>query len=145
MKTRLALAFVAATSITGCAGTPTGPSVMVLAGNGKTIEQFQADDNACRQWASRELERTKGGQVPAQGRYDIAYMQCMYAKGNQIPSAARSPAPTTSSTPAPPGTPTAAPLAWPPTRAQIDCEQSGGVWRAALNFCEFPSPDRRWR
>jgi len=130
---------------TGCAHVPTGPSVMVLAGNGKSIEQFQADDNVCRQFASREVATTEGGPVPAQRRYDMAYMQCMHAKGNQLPQSPRPPSRTTSSPPAPPGTPTAAPMTWPPSPAQISCEQSGGVWRAALNFCEFPSPDRRWR
>jgi len=133
---------VAALAAAGCAQVPTGPSVLVLAGSGKTAEQFQADDKACRQLASREVERTHGGQVPAQHRYDMAYMQCMHAKGNQLPQA---PPPTTSSAPAASGTPTAAPITWPPTPAQIDCEQSGGVWRAALDFCEFPSPYRRWR
>jgi hypothetical protein len=126
----------------GCAQVPTGPTVMVLPGRGKTAEQFQADDNVCRQLASQEVERTKGGQVPAQGRYDMAYMQCMHAKGHQLTQA---PSRTTASPPASPGTPTAAPLTWPPTPAQIDCEGRGGVWRAALDFCEFPSPDRRWR
>jgi len=129
---------------TGCAHVPTGPSVMVLAGNGKSIEQFQADDNACRQFAAREVQITEGGQVPAQHRYDMAYMQCMHAKGNRLPQSPPSPS-RTSSPAAPPGTPTAAPITWPPSPAQINCEQSGGVWRAALNFCEFPSPDRRWR
>src|SRR5215470_1370697 len=68
-----------------CARTPTGPSVMVLAGAGKTLDEFQRDDDACRQTAAQELQNTKGGEVPAQRRYDIAYMQCMYAKGHQIP------------------------------------------------------------
>ena len=26
----------------------------------------------------------------------------------------------------------------PSTGAQADCERSGGVWRAPLNFCEHP-------
>jgi len=26
----------------------------------------------------------------------------------------------------------------PSTGAQADCERSGGVWRAPLNFCEYP-------
>lgn len=33
----------------------------------------------------------------------------------------------------------------PTTGVQADCERSGGVWRAALNFCEHPraaAPDR---
>jgi hypothetical protein len=125
----------------GCAHAATGPSVIVLPGDGKTIEQFQTDDDACRRSAADETERTKGGQVPAQRRYDIAYMQCMHAKGHQLPA----PPPAASLPQAPPGTPTAAPMTWPPSPAQIDCEQSGGVWRAALDFCEFPSPWRRWR
>jgi OmpA family protein len=126
----------------GCATVPSGPSVMVLPGTGKTFEQFQADDVVCRQFASRSVETTPGkaatetaiggaatGTVlgaaagaligaasgsPAtgaavgaglgllggtavgagrgdayytsvQGRYDIAYRQCMYAKGHQVP------------------------------------------------------------
>ena len=71
--------------IGACARTPTGPSVMVLAGAGKTLDEFHRDDDACRQTAAQELQNTKGGEVPAQRRYDIAYMQCMYAKGHQIP------------------------------------------------------------
>ena len=67
-----------------CAPTPTGPSVMVLAGPGKTLEQFQTDDRACREAASQELAKTQGGEVPPQRRYDIAYMQCMYAKGHRV-------------------------------------------------------------
>jgi hypothetical protein len=112
---------------------------MVLAGRGKTFEQFHADDGACQQVAAREIQSTKSGEVPAQRRYDIAYMQCMYAKGHQIPGPARSSTETSSSdTAAAPGTPTAAPVSWPPTPEQIECEGSGGVWRAALDFCEFP-------
>lgn len=128
----------------GCASVPSGPSVMVLPGTGKSFEQFQADDSICRQWASQQVgttvqsaatESTAGGAVigtlvgaaagaalgaaagnagvgaaagagfgllggtaigggradaygaSVQGRYDIAYTQCMYAKGNQIPAA----------------------------------------------------------
>jgi hypothetical protein len=33
----------------GCATVPSGPSVMVLPGTGKSLEQFQADDLVCRQ------------------------------------------------------------------------------------------------
>jgi len=83
---RYARASIAAVLLlAGCAHTPTGPSVMVLAGSGKSIEQFQADDNTCRQMSAQELARTPGGEVPAQRRYDMAYMQCMYAKGHQVP------------------------------------------------------------
>jgi hypothetical protein len=142
------LLIAACVAIAACAAVPTGPSVMALAGSGKTLEQFQMDDWTCRESAAREIERSKSGEVPAQGRYDMAYMQCMYAKGHRIPAVGERPSDTSSSGAVPPGTPTAAPAVWPPTRAQVDCERSGGVWRAALNFCEFPAPDvpiRRWR
>ena len=130
-----------------CATIPSGPSVMVLPGGGKTFEQFQADDFTCRQWASQQAGGTPGQAAnesgitsaaigtligaalgaaigaaagnPALGaaagaggglffggtsglgaaqysaaavqqRYDNAYQQCMYAKGNQIPGVIRS-------------------------------------------------------
>jgi len=146
---RRGLLIAAGVVTAACAPVPTGPGVMVLAGPGKTLEQFQADDRACRQLASQEIQQTKGGEVAAQRRYDMAYMQCMYAKGHQLPRSGEAPSGTSSSSTAvPPGTPQAAPVVWPPTPAQIECERSGGVWRAALDFCEFPSPDfprRRWR
>ena len=146
---RCGLVITVGVAAAACAPVPTGPSVMVLAGPGKTLEQFQTDDRACRASASQELEKTKGGQVPPQRRYDIAYMQCMYAKGHQLPRAGEKPGePSSSSAAVPPGTPQAAPLVWPPSPAQLECEASGGVWRAALDFCEFPSPEfprRRWR
>jgi hypothetical protein len=40
-----------------------------------------------------------------QSRYDMAYVQCMYAKGNQVPGAAAAPAPRSTPPPPPPGTP----------------------------------------
>ncbi len=134
---------VASTLLLGaCATAPTGPSVMVLPGSGKTFEQFQLDENVCRQWASQQTGTTTeetatkntvtgaaigtllgaaagaaigaaagspgtGAAVGAgagllggtavgasraeasagtvQSRYDAAYIQCMYARGNQVP------------------------------------------------------------
>ena len=109
---------------------------MVLPGSGKTLGQFQADDAACRQWAARQTgitttrastETTASGAAggtavgaasagsarwSVQQRYDVAYMQCMYASGNQIPAPRGSwqpaappvpPAPPAGSAP-PPGT-----------------------------------------
>jgi hypothetical protein len=55
-----------------------------------------------------------------QWRYDVSYMQCMYAKGNQLPG--RPMAPQSSYVPPPPGTPppsgsgTAPPATVPPPR-----------------------------
>jgi len=132
--------------LAACVRLPTGPSVMVLPGNGKDFGQFKLDDAACRHWALQQTGMTTkqaatdatvsgaavgtvlgaaGGAAigaasgnPATGaavgsgvgllggtamgadsaasaqwsvqrRYDIAYMQCMYANGNQIPMPAR--------------------------------------------------------
>lgn len=126
-----------------CATMPTGPSVMVLPGSGKTFDQFRIDDALCRQYANQQIGGVAGQQAAqqsavtsavigtaigaaagaaigsasgnmgagaaigagsglllgsaagsgsasssyyeAQRRYDNAYLQCMYAKGNQIP------------------------------------------------------------
>ena len=123
------LPLAAVVGLSACATIPTGPSVMVLPGQGKTFEQFQTDDAVCWQWASAQAGTTPGqasteaavssaalGTVLGAGlgaaigagsgalggtcvgmgasqaaagtvqwRYDIAYEQCMYAKGHQIP------------------------------------------------------------
>jgi hypothetical protein len=125
----------------GCVTVPTAPAVMVLPGQYKPFDQFQADDRECRQYASAAIGAAgeaaannataqavgsalvgaavgaaigsvsgQAGQGAAIGggtgllfgsaagnnmagassyqlqqRYDGAYLQCMYAKGNQIP------------------------------------------------------------
>jgi hypothetical protein len=133
-------------AVAGCATMPTGPSVRVLPAPGKSFEQFMAEDDVCRQWASRQLGESPqetanqgtarsaavgtalgagagaligaaagspgagaaigGGSglllgtatgagagessgMDAQRRYDNTYVQCMYAKGNQIPGTVR--------------------------------------------------------
>jgi len=139
-----ALAIAVAVVTVGCVSVPTGPSVMALPGTGKTFDQFQVDNAACRDWAAQQTGTTTqhavnsntasgaalgtvlgaaagaaigaaagnpalgaaagagfglfsgtaygasaasyaGGDV--QRRYDYAYVQCMYAKGNQVPVA----------------------------------------------------------
>jgi hypothetical protein len=130
-------------SLTACATIPTGPSVMVLPGTGKSFDQFRIDDALCRQFAYEQVggvtaqKAAQSGAVSsavigtalgaaagavigsasgdagagaaigagsglimgsaagtgyatesyyeAQQRYDYAYLQCMYAKGNRIP------------------------------------------------------------
>jgi hypothetical protein len=136
------LSAAAALLLTACATVPTGPSVTVLPGNGKSFEQFQADDAACRQWAAQQTGTTakrastestvtgaaigtvvgsavgttagaaagnpavgaavgagagllsgtaigaddgEWAATSAQHRFDVAYTQCMYVKGNQVP------------------------------------------------------------
>jgi hypothetical protein len=138
------LAVTAVLVVSGCATLPSGPSVLVLPGQGKSFEQFQADDYVCRRWAEHQIgmtaqqtanENTVQGAAAgtvigagagallgaaagnaaagaaigagsgllvgtaagagagreygwqAQQRYDNAYVQCMYAKGNEVPGA----------------------------------------------------------
>jgi len=90
MRARWSVTAVAATAMlyAGCATAPRGPSVLVLPGDGKLFEQFQADVGVCRGWAAQQV---KGAFMDApawevQRRYDNAYVQCMYAKGHQVPS-----------------------------------------------------------
>ena len=114
----------AAVVLAGCASAPTGPSVMVLPGSGKTMEQFQSDDARCRQVAASELASVASGNVSDQRRYDMAYMQCMYAQGNQVPvsswpgySGPYGAAPSTSTTlERPPAPPAGAPPPPPPSK-----------------------------
>lgn len=126
-----------ALTLTACTVMPTGPSVMVLPGSGKTFEQFRYDDVTCRQYAQMQIggtndainQSTVGSAVVgttvgalagaalggdhegaatgagmgllmgsgvgasnaqsagygSQRSYDSAYVQCMYARGHQIP------------------------------------------------------------
>lgn len=146
----------------GCVTIPTGPSVSVMPGRGKTFEQFQADDAVCRNWAARQIGQSpqqaasqsavqgaaagtaigaglgaaigaasghfgEGAAIGAgtgllfgtaaganageysgwraQRLYDIAYEQCMYAKGNWIPGMRRQAQRGWSSPPPPPPPP----------------------------------------
>ena len=116
MRALPTLPLVAAALLTAaCASTPTAPSVLVLPGSGKSVEQFQGDDTRCRPLASQQVASTPGGDVPAQLRFDMAYMQCMYAAGHQIPVAGGAPgAGPGAPPPPPPGTPPPPPGTPPP-------------------------------
>lgn len=54
MRKLVVLPVVVGLLLASCATVPTGPSVMVLPGNGKSFEQFQTDDAICRQWAAQQ-------------------------------------------------------------------------------------------
>ena len=84
-------ALVVALTLSACAATPRGPSVMVLPGGGKALDQFQLDDAACRQWAAQHFGGGSDSSWMIQRRYDIAYQQCMYTRGNQIPGVSAPP------------------------------------------------------
>ena len=88
-----------------CTSAPTGPTVAVMPTAGKPFEVFQQEDMICRQFADGSIQGTSnaalkegllggagvgainasGKQNQSQSQYNIAYMQCMYAKGNQVP------------------------------------------------------------
>ena len=85
--TGVAVTVLGAGLCAGCATAPAGPSVMVLPGAGRPFDEFQADVSVCRDWAAQQV---KGAFMDApsfevQRRYDNAYIQCMYAKGHQVP------------------------------------------------------------
>lgn len=82
------------------------PPVAAFPGPYKPFEVFAEDDVLCRNWAAHSVgmpgnddpTRTmvgagQSGEAAwnAQHRYDIAYRQCMYAKGNQVPGVALPP------------------------------------------------------
>lgn len=157
-----------ALALAACVSMPTGPSVMVLPGTGKSFDEFRFDDGSCRQFAYDQIGGHTAAQAQqdsavssavvgtvigaaagaalggnsagaatgagvgllggsmvgagaaessaygAQRRYDIAYQQCMYAKGHRVPVAGRfsqsPPArPRTSYPPPPPPPPSAPP------------------------------------
>jgi len=55
---RMSAAVVAVLVAGGCAAMPSGPSVLVLPGPGKSFENFQADDYVCRRWAEQQIGGT---------------------------------------------------------------------------------------
>jgi hypothetical protein len=65
---RTSLVLTAALALGACASIPSGPSVMVLPGTGKSFDQFRADDYECRQFAhyqvgGKEAEQAAGESV----------------------------------------------------------------------------------
>jgi hypothetical protein len=75
-----------------------GPSINAMPAQGKPFDVFVGEDATCRQWAQRQIGDAmyENYDNEFQHRYDNAYIQCMYAYGNQVPgirSAARVRAP----------------------------------------------------
>ena len=78
--TRWPFAIVATLLFAACGRVPTHPTIAALPGSAKSADEFRADDAACRQTATSDAKATKNW------RYDMTYLQCMYARGNQIPA-----------------------------------------------------------
>ena len=97
---------LAAIPLAACAvAPPSGPTVVAMPHAGESLNQFQADDLACRDYAQRRtappgatqaaanraaVGATNAGAIAggAQTRYDVAYAQCMTSKGNVVAPAA---------------------------------------------------------
>lgn len=130
---------VALLMASACTTLPTGPSVMVMPGTGKSFDQFRADEADCKQFALDQVGGTAPNQTAidngvksaavgtaigalagaamgghegagvgagmgllvgslagagagetsayvTQSRYDNAYIQCMYARGDRVPA-----------------------------------------------------------
>ena len=76
---RWPIAIVSGLLLAACARLPSGPGIAALPGSAKNADEFRSDDASCRQVAAIEAKATE------KWRYDMTYLQCMYAKGNQIP------------------------------------------------------------
>jgi len=74
---------------TGCITLPTGPNVMALPGMGVSFDHFRNDDTVCELYAGTQVgsgtSSLSGSEYEIQQRYDVAYVQCMYAKGHRVP------------------------------------------------------------
>ena len=60
---KLCTGVVALLVLSGCATTPTGPSVLVLPGTGKNFDQFNRDEVYCRDYALRSLDGKTPGKA----------------------------------------------------------------------------------
>ncbi len=74
---------------------PSGPTVMAVPSTGKSLQAFRQDDVACRSYAAQQIgERQPGkaattaaaGDADLQRRYDVAYIQCVYSRGDTVRS-----------------------------------------------------------
>jgi hypothetical protein len=88
MKPKSAVAILSGTlAVAACAvAPPTGPTVTALPPRGKSLAAFQQEDAGCRGYASAAIAASNAGtgEYNLQTRYNIAYTQCMYARGNSV-------------------------------------------------------------
>ncbi len=63
---RFSPVLTAALLLGACVTVPSGPSVMVLPGTGKSFDQFRADDMDCRQFANFQVGGTDANQVASE-------------------------------------------------------------------------------
>ena len=61
----IGLAAIAAAALAGCVTVPSGPSVMVLPGDGRSFDQFRYDEGDCRNYAYSQVGGATAGQAQA--------------------------------------------------------------------------------
>ena len=57
-------------------------------GSGKNFDQFQNDDEQCKQFAHEQVSEISANKTSAwivQRHYDFSYLHCMYAQGHRVP------------------------------------------------------------
>jgi hypothetical protein len=79
----LAFALLGAGLLAGCVPRPTGPAVLVAPAPGKSLAAFAQDQQECEQYGGAQLSGAASYEN-LQERYDIAYEQCMYGKGDRL-------------------------------------------------------------
>jgi hypothetical protein len=92
---RIEIAVTVCAVAAGCVSQPIGPAVAVKPGRDKPFTVFLQDDAQCRQHARERPARgvdaraasdahVPEAQLNVQQRYDLAYLECMQAKGNEV-------------------------------------------------------------
>ena len=89
---RAILGLAGAFGLTACATAvpPSGPTVLVLPPEGKSLGRFQQEDANCRNYAASQIGSAIGANTARisgyalQRRDDVAYVQCMAASGNRL-------------------------------------------------------------
>ncbi|MPW21326.1 hypothetical protein GCT13_31735 [Paraburkholderia sp. CNPSo 3157] len=92
---RIQIAVTCCPVAAGCVSQPIGPAVAVKPGHDKPFTVFLQDDAQCKQYAREQLARgvdtraasdahVPRAQLNVQQRYDLAYLECMRAKGNEV-------------------------------------------------------------
>jgi hypothetical protein len=92
---RIQIAVTVCSVAAGCVSQPIGPAVAVKPGRDKPFTVFLQDDAQCKQYAREQLARrvdtraasdahVPRAQLNVQQRYDLAYLECMQAKGNEV-------------------------------------------------------------
>jgi hypothetical protein len=94
---------LAVIALGGCASVPAAPNVFVVPPHDKPFDVFARDQSACVSYAKARvtspvasasdhgagavtgMEEAAYGGYGLQHRYDLAYSQCMSAKGNFVP------------------------------------------------------------